>query len=331
MKYDIRTYFDILCVDYHASVKEIKETYRILLKVWNPDRFIDDIKVKKFALVKYREVIEAYKQVSFYLSDRHRDHSFDYRDPASANPYANKIRFKLINGLVGHNDKILSLTFSPNGKLLASAAADGKIKIWDLTKKKCLKTIEDSKYISNSLAFSPDGKILATVAKDNTLKLWRVLGLKPWLMLVRKFFPTAKIPSNPNQKNVIHSLELMKIENTPMINAISFSPDSRFIIAGCTDSTLRLYDKRNLKRNYVINNRFDTNRFIVSPNCKFIAGCSDLEMKVWMFTKKPSLELYAMINDTGNRCLAGSACRPTVGIWPRAVENRFPNCLTRPT
>lgn len=75
---------------------------------------------------------------------------------------------------VGH-DIINTITFSSNGKLLASGDDKGYIKIWDFTNKKLLlfdKTKQHDSAVT-SLAFIPNTQILISVSKDRTIKFWK--------------------------------------------------------------------------------------------------------------------------------------------------------------
>jgi len=56
-------YYQILGLKPGASEKEIVETYKVLVKVWNPDRFKDDPNIQKIATEKIKEIDEAFKQL----------------------------------------------------------------------------------------------------------------------------------------------------------------------------------------------------------------------------------------------------------------------------
>jgi len=65
-----------------------------------------------------------------------------------------------IRSLSGHNDFVNSISFSPDGKRLASGSDDNTVKIWNPATGECLWTVSGEDPI-HCVAFSPDGSLLA--------------------------------------------------------------------------------------------------------------------------------------------------------------------------
>jgi eukaryotic-like serine/threonine-protein kinase len=75
--------------------------------------------------------------------------------------------------LRGHTAHINDVSFSPDGKLLATASDDRTVMLWDLStgKGSALYGHADEAW---DVVFSPSGKRLATCGKDNTVRVWDV-------------------------------------------------------------------------------------------------------------------------------------------------------------
>jgi WD40 repeat protein len=74
----------------------------------------------------------------------------------------------------GHARDVISVVFSPDGRLLASGSEDGTIKLWRVADGSLVRTLTGHTNDVNSVSFSPDGRLLASGSEDNTIKLWRV-------------------------------------------------------------------------------------------------------------------------------------------------------------
>jgi WD40 repeat protein len=79
---------------------------------------------------------------------------------------------KELKTLNGHQDIVSSVSYSPDGKTLASASWDKTVKLWDVVTGKELKTLKGHQDQGRSVSYAPDGKILASASDDKTIILW---------------------------------------------------------------------------------------------------------------------------------------------------------------
>jgi len=78
--------------------------------------------------------------------------------------------------LTGHSGLVVALAYSPDGRTLASASADGTARLWDLATGTLTATLQSPAARAHCVAFSPDGKGLAVgYGEPNGLvQLWDV-------------------------------------------------------------------------------------------------------------------------------------------------------------
>jgi hypothetical protein len=149
--------------------------------------------------------------------------------------------------LSGHTAGVNSVTFSPDGKLLASGSGDGTIKLWDVASGRELRTLSGS----GMVAFSPDGKVLASGSGEN-IKLWDVASGHELRTLsgsgMVAYSPDGKVLASGSGENIklwdaADGRELRTLnKHTGEVHSIAFSPDGKALISGNEDGTTREWD-----------------------------------------------------------------------------------------
>lgn len=128
---------------------------------------------------------------------------------------------KEICTLPGHGDRVDSVCFSPDGRLLVSVG-EGTVKLWDVENRKLVSALSDFSEDIASISFSLDGSLLAS-AGGSQVKLWDV----------KSRAPVADLSG--------HSCEF--------VGSVCFSPDGKLLAsAGGRFTTAILWDVNSHKK-----------------------------------------------------------------------------------
>jgi WD40 repeat protein len=185
-----------------------------------------------------------------------------------------------------------SARFSPDGRLVATAAEDQVVRLWNVA----AATMVPLRHLSsiNTLEFSPDGRALLTAAHDRTVWLWNtengeaaVPALNHPARVDTAVFSSdgAWIATGCADGNarlfeagsgrLVHSLEAFEDKSgsvAPPITSVVFSPDHQSLATASIDGTVRLWDVRSglPRRRFRLDGEVRLLRF--SPDGIWLAG-----------------------------------------------------------
>jgi RNA polymerase sigma factor (sigma-70 family) len=193
----------------------------------------------------------------------------------------------------GHKAQVASVTFSPDGKTLASGSLEGTVKLWDMATGKERAAVKGYP----AVAFSPDGKILATGSRDNTVKLWDSTTGKERASLQG------------------HSYYVLDV---------AFSPDGKLLASGSGDKTVRLWDVATGKEQVALHHAQGVIALAVSPDGKTLASVG-LEGMVNLWNVVTGKQLASCQGHTGRvvcvafspdgKSVASGSEDTTVKLW----------------
>lgn len=76
--------------------------------------------------------------------------------------------------VLSHPFFVNAAKYSPDGKVIATASSDRKVRIWDSETGELLHVFEGHNLIVNNVSFSQDGKMLASMAMDKSVRIWDI-------------------------------------------------------------------------------------------------------------------------------------------------------------
>lgn len=162
----------------------------------------------------------------------------------------------MLRKLTGHTNAITSMAFSTDGKHIITGSEDCTAIIWDKDMGTPIKPLEGHINKINSVAVSPDGCCI-TLDENNTLKKWDIQSrecLKTTFpdnspRLFGKLSPCGRYCVSRTDKTVkLYQTDGWKMiksfydEKDHSITFTRFSPNSKYIISGCSDGVALVSD-----------------------------------------------------------------------------------------
>ena len=205
-----------------------------------------------------------------------------------------------IASLEGHTGAVHSMSFSSDGKTLASGAYDNMVKLWNVELGTNIAIFPGGR----SMSFSSDGTTLASAWKD-TVKLWDV-----------------------TTQQVIATLS-----HTSFVHSVSFSSNGGMLASGLEDGTVQLWDVEKKENTATLEGHTDRVHSVSfsADGTLLVSGSDDNRIKLWDIKTKENITtleghtagFHSVVFSPDGRTLASGSSNRTVKLWDVATESNF--------
>ena len=200
----------------------------------------------------------------------------------------------------GHADRIPSVAWSPDGKLIASGSLDRTAHIWAVNPVDHFHPVMYRGHTAGvqAVSWSPKGKHVASGSLDKTVQIWN--------------------PMSGEQIAVYRG-------HTDTVETLAWSPDGNFIASGSADGTVRLWDVASGQQRYVNHGHTGKVHTLAwSPDGRqIVSGASDRTVQIMDATN--GNEIFTYRGHTGEvssvswspdgKLIASGSWDKTVQVW----------------
>ena len=207
------------------------------------------------------------------------------------------LRENTVKTLTGHKDKVNSVIFSPDGRLLVSASEDSTLKIWDVSQWENLETREPitvrMPFPVPMIVFHPNGQLLATSGRHAKLLDIRnqteiaTFQHDDWAWTIAFSSDGRFLATDDGAGTTVKVWDIQRQQmiailegHTSDVNFVKFSPGGRTLVTSAWDGEVKLWSVSNWELLGTLY-RNGTAAIDFSADGKTLASAGSEEITLW--------------------------------------------------
>jgi WD40 repeat protein len=189
---------------------------------------------------------------------------------------------------LAHQDYVTAVTFSSDGRLLATASADHTAGIWEVSSGRRLATLAHQGAVYG-VAFSSDRRLLGTASDDHTAGIWEVSSGRRLASLAHQdgvykvvFSPDGRLlatasggeDSTAGIWEVSSGRRLASLAHQDSVQAVAFSPAGQLLATASFDGTAGVWEVSSGRQMASLAHQWDVYGVAFSPDGRLLATAS---------------------------------------------------------
>ncbi len=201
----------------------------------------------------------------------------------------------------GHSGSVNTLSWSPDGRLLASGSEDKTVQIWQVWQTitgQRFRTYTSHSGPVNTLSWSPDGRLIASGSQDKTVQIWETntgLCLRTYTghsgpVYALSWSPDGHLLTSRSEDETVQVWQTITGQRfrtytgySGLINSLNWSPDGRLFASGSQDKTVQIWEANTGRVRHTYTGHSTLVEILSwSPDGRLLAsGSQDKAVQVW--------------------------------------------------